>query len=440
MDAKIKELLTRLSFFAEDGMADKPIVEIAKQADALLLEVARKPNTQQPAAYMVMQQGCKDGKTFLSEAAAYAELLASPAGSELVNLYPAPPVPRYVLMAALGDAMQLAAGTAEANIDMHGEDSLAHQELQGAANGIRDIDIAAIADRYASQVQPEPVNQQSITRLSQMARDKIIAAAKKAGFDVGEINGESEIFNPHTSDEIPVTAELERFASAVSDPVKQQLLAALKGLCSINDETITQHQRAVRWLKAHEAIAAAEAAQPVGDKTWFDGYPPFPQDQEWFIAITTYGDRVVLRALDKDYSSCQYTTADHTYIKKESIAHWMQFPDCEYLPPKTPQPASAHPVAWCELNGKGEIAYFDGKPIFMPGAVGNECHPVPLFAAQLVAVPATRELTDDELWAIRNHVAINEVTRDDDSRTICIKQGRAVIRAMLSAAQKGGAA
>ena len=60
--------------------------------------------------------------------------------------------------------------------------------------------------------------------------------------------------------------------------------------------------------------------------------------------------------------------------------------------------------------------------------------------AWTVAVPATRELTDDELWAIRNHVAINEVTRDDDSRTICIKQGRAVIRAMLSAAQKGGAA
>lgn len=46
MDAKIKELLTRLSFFAEDGMADKPIVEIAKQADALLSELVKREATQ----------------------------------------------------------------------------------------------------------------------------------------------------------------------------------------------------------------------------------------------------------------------------------------------------------------------------------------------------------------------------------------------------------
>lgn len=56
-----------------------------------------------------------------------------------------------------------------------------------------------------------------------------------------------------------------------------------------------------------------------------------------------------------------------------------------------------------------------------------------------VAVPGFRDLTDDELWEIRNHVAINEVTRDDDSKTICVKHGRAIVRAMLAAAQKGGA-
>lgn len=57
-------------------------------------------------------------------------------------------------------------------------------------------------------------------------------------------------------------------------------------------------------------------------------------------------------------------------------------------------------------------------------------------AAQPVAVPAIRELTDDELWEIRNHVSINEVTLGDDSRMIFIKQCRAIIRAMLSASQK----
>lgn len=153
MDQKIKELLTRLSFFAEDGMADKPIVEIAKQADALLLEVARKPNTQQPAAYMVVQPRCKAGKTFLSEAAAYAELLASPAGSELVNLYTAQPVPRDVLMAALADCREECAKHYLGNDD----DS--------------EINLAAIADRYASQVQPEPVNQQMLAALKMVLDD-----------------------------------------------------------------------------------------------------------------------------------------------------------------------------------------------------------------------------------------------------------------------------
>jgi len=37
------------------------------------------------------------------------------------------------------------------------------------------------------------------------------------------------------------------------------------------------------------------------------------------------------------------------------------------------------PVAWCALTPSGQIAYFDGKPMVMPGPVGNECHPVPMF-------------------------------------------------------------
>ncbi|HEX5362354.1 MAG TPA: hypothetical protein VFW49_14910 [Fluviicoccus sp.] len=57
MDARIKDLLTRLSFFAQDGMTDKPIVEIAKQADALLTELVKQQNTQQPVAWAVLRDG-----------------------------------------------------------------------------------------------------------------------------------------------------------------------------------------------------------------------------------------------------------------------------------------------------------------------------------------------------------------------------------------------
>lgn len=51
-----------------------------------------------------------------------------------------------------------------------------------------------------------------------------------------------------------------------------------------------------------------------------------------------------------------------------------------------PAPQAA-PVAWCELTEGGQIAYFDGKPMVMPGPVGNDCHPHPLYlgAAQASA-------------------------------------------------------
>lgn len=63
---------------------------------------------------------------------------------------------------------------------------------------------------------------------------------------------------------------------------------------------------------------------------WHDGEPPFPWSEEWFIAETTYGDRVVLRALPEDYAY-DYKTADETYIKAETIKRWMQFPDSEFV-------------------------------------------------------------------------------------------------------------
>jgi hypothetical protein len=66
---------------------------------------------------------------------------------------------------------------------------------------------------------------------------------------------------------------------------------------------------------------------------WHAGFPPKPFCDEWFIAVTTFGDRVVLKALPEDYSY-DFKTADETYIMKEKIRCWMQFPDSKFIPYK----------------------------------------------------------------------------------------------------------
>lgn len=69
---------------------------------------------------------------------------------------------------------------------------------------------------------------------------------------------------------------------------------------------------------------------------WHDGAPPKPWCDEWFIAQTTYGDRVVLTALPEEWTY-DFKTADDTYIKADKIKRWMQFPDSQFL---AYQPAS----------------------------------------------------------------------------------------------------
>lgn len=58
---------------------------------------------------------------------------------------------------------------------------------------------------------------------------------------------------------------------------------------------------------------------------------------------------------------------------------------------------------------------------------------IPLYAAPVSEAKAQGVvLTDEELCSIRNQVACNEVRRDDDSRTICVKHGRALEAAVLA--------
>lgn len=67
---------------------------------------------------------------------------------------------------------------------------------------------------------------------------------------------------------------------------------------------------------------------------WMVGYPTKFWAKKWFIAETIYGDRVVLRAFPEHYTY-DFTTADGTYMKKENVKKWMQFPDSEFCEPET---------------------------------------------------------------------------------------------------------
>lgn len=94
---------------------------------------------------------------------------------------------------------------------------------------------------------------------------------------------------------------------------------------------------------------------------WRSGYPPKPWSEEWFIAETTYGDRVVLKALPDEWTY-DFKTADETYIKRDKIQRWMQFPDSQFIAPAAaPAPnAKGEPVAWsngCDKSVPAALRY-----------------------------------------------------------------------------------
>jgi hypothetical protein len=91
----------------------------------------------------------------------------------------------------------------------------------------------------------------------------------------------------------------------------------------------TTEYESERLLPLIDAALAGAASRPVTNAGWIAGFPPKPYSEEWFVAETTYGDRVVLRALPEEYAY-DFRTADHTYWKADKIVRWMQFPDSEY--------------------------------------------------------------------------------------------------------------
>ncbi|MDX0759572.1 restriction alleviation protein, Lar family [Sinorhizobium medicae] len=75
-----------------------------------------------------------------------------------------------------------------------------------------------------------------------------------------------------------------------------------------------------------------EAVEGVAVDGWYDGAPGKPWAEDWFIAETTWGARVVLTALPEEWTY-DFKTADDTYIKADKIKRWMQFPDSQYIAP-----------------------------------------------------------------------------------------------------------
>jgi len=57
-----------------------------------------------------------------------------------------------------------------------------------------------------------------------MTRDEIIEMARQAGFEIGESDHSESIFNPHTTEEQRLNAELERFAAIVAAKEREDIL------------------------------------------------------------------------------------------------------------------------------------------------------------------------------------------------------------------------
>lgn len=97
-------------------------------------------------------------------------------------------------------------------------------------------------------------------------------------------------------------------------------------------EAYAKWEKVSRYIRQLEAELAAANERTAEVVEWIDGFPPKPWADEWFIALTTFGDRVVLTALPEEYSY-DFKTADETYILADRIKKWMPFPDSEHKPP-----------------------------------------------------------------------------------------------------------
>ena len=84
----------------------------------------------------------------------------------------------------------------------------------------------------------------------------------------------------------------------------------------------------------------------------------------------------------------------------------------EHRTAKPAQQPQDEPVAWCCLTPSGKIAYSDGKPMVMPGPVGNEVHRTPLYAHPQQRKSLSAEQIDKILDRVRMNWASSPPTHE----------------------------
>lgn len=152
--------------------------------------------------------------------------------------------------------------------------------------------------------------------------------ARQLAADTGLLVGDAVKFSFNPSKVVNYARAVLAQAAPVAD-----LTAKIESLEKDVAMWKTEADRAVAWL-------------------WHDGPPPHPWKTEWFIAHTIYGDKVVLRALEKEHTY-DYTTADGTYMMERNIKRWAQFPDSMYVAaPAAPVAAAVpQPVPLASFTG-----------------------------------------------------------------------------------------
>ncbi|MGJ4857024.1 hypothetical protein ACN6KF_003008 [Labrys sp. La1] len=188
----------------------------------------------------------------------------------------------------------------------------------------------------------------SIERITDKALTAYLTAlASQEGAQAGEADG------PKDLPEAMMNAGYEVIQSKAVHLI-------MAGFCLGHAAEIYEAMERVRIT--HTPPAPSAQAGEVVAWQWHEGAPQKPWSEEWFIAATTYGDRVVLRALPEEYAY-DFRTADDTYIKADKIKRWMQFPDSEYIAPPDdavraakPEDAWPHAVAWAVSRWNAEVA------------------------------------------------------------------------------------
>lgn len=137
------------------------------------------------------------------------------------------------------------------------------------------------------------------------------------------------------------------------------------------------------------------------------------------MTITTTQREAALRLIDElSRPHCDLGQQEAAALLRELLAEppaWSGDPSTQDYASTQRELAAApqgEPVAWCCLTPSGKIAYSDGKPMVMPGPVGNEVHRTPLYAHPQQRKSLSAEQIDKILDRVRMNWASSPPTHE----------------------------